>query len=423
MHKNGQVTIFIIIGIIILSLLALILTEIRPGVEKEEIISSNLQFIERVKTHIGECSQKTLEHAVYFTGMQGGYTHPPNEPTPMEFDGYIVPFYLFNNETYIPDNELLEKEMESYVIEHIDECVKGQHTLNYSGYKYKTGAVKAEIVITQNKIKMRMEYPMEFFTNKTSFKISDSYFSELRFDYAKKINLFQEIVEQLKKEQKTIPLGILGDLSEKENFKFGIVDIGLGNNIIYFVFNESISPGKPYLHIFAFTREAIYENLAPHVFVEKKAVVGYPFHMQINISPPFSDTTDLFEINTTTGEIDFTPKEEDVGEHFVYLEGRNKESITLKLSILPAKSELAIKDIGTKECSVGAECMINISVESNETHKVFFIVNSTLDMGDTTNGIISFVPDKSQKGIHRVRVDAYSSAGSHDFEFFNIIIE
>jgi hypothetical protein len=69
-------------------------------------------------------------------------------------------------------------------------------------------------------------------------------------------------------------------------------------------------------------------NLAPsvHAVVDTSAIEDQPFRMTISASDPnsgdvlrFSDNTSLFDINRFTGEISFTPTNDDVGEHEIII--------------------------------------------------------------------------------------------------------
>ncbi|MCJ7622055.1 MAG: Ig-like domain-containing protein [Anaerolineaceae bacterium] len=74
---------------------------------------------------------------------------------------------------------------------------------------------------------------------------------------------------------------------------------------------------------------------------------GTNFTLQVNATDPdgdqliYSDDTDIFEINSTTGLIRFTANSSDIGTHFINItvtDGIESDTVVLNLVVIPGKS-------------------------------------------------------------------------------------
>jgi len=95
MEKRGQVTIFIIIGIILLIILALFLYFRGESLDLEPQEKIPSEFVP-VRNLIEECMQVHAKEGIYLLGIQGGYTklpidilYSPDAFLPMDTRGYL----------------------------------------------------------------------------------------------------------------------------------------------------------------------------------------------------------------------------------------------------------------------------------------------------------------------------------------------
>jgi hypothetical protein len=128
MQKRGQVTIFIILGIVILSIVGFLVFQSDLLYDRELSDEEAEHFVdvqlEPIKTSIENCVSANLVKAIHFVSIQGGYFDPVYYET---FGGYNVSYACKEGVNYLPTfvfikNEILQF-MESDISE-LDNCIE-----------------------------------------------------------------------------------------------------------------------------------------------------------------------------------------------------------------------------------------------------------------------------------------------------------
>ncbi|MBI2565042.1 hypothetical protein HYV79_03585 [Candidatus Woesearchaeota archaeon] len=132
--KKAQVTIFIILGIIILVVLSLLIVLV-----SKTIIIGGAQSIEEKKQELQEylqsCLKETAEQAIYLIGSGGGYINPlgsykhgePGDGIPAEAHMFIetgmLPYVLTSTNIILRSKEELENTISKYVVAELNNCL------------------------------------------------------------------------------------------------------------------------------------------------------------------------------------------------------------------------------------------------------------------------------------------------------------
>lgn len=104
--KRGQVTIFVILGIVIVALVVLLLAfkdEVIPKPATIENLDSTMKDIDK---HVKECMSEAAEDPIKRIGMQGGYLATP-ENSYRRWNDYTVSYLCYN----LPATELCQNRM------------------------------------------------------------------------------------------------------------------------------------------------------------------------------------------------------------------------------------------------------------------------------------------------------------------------
>src|SRR3989338_786293 len=128
LNKKGQVTVFIILGIILLLALALIVgiqTEI-VTFKPEEVFPAEKS---QVENYIASCLELVGQEALELVGLQGGYVEVPakiaNDPnlhlkiSPQ----HLVPYWAYGANQAIPPLEQVKKEIDNYIEKNLRPCL------------------------------------------------------------------------------------------------------------------------------------------------------------------------------------------------------------------------------------------------------------------------------------------------------------
>lgn len=163
--KRGQITTFIVVGIIILFAVGFVIyaASLQPSLKIFGQKESELQ------QYIGACLSDTTEKAVTSLGITGGYLQIPdsiafNERAYFSFGTRTqpkIPLWYYRGEPRIPSKEFIGKQISDYVTQNIDACLG-----NFDVFKDRFdlrlyGNVSTEAIITDNAVSVKLNYPLE----------------------------------------------------------------------------------------------------------------------------------------------------------------------------------------------------------------------------------------------------------------------
>ncbi len=238
MNKKAQLTIFIIIGIVLLFSAALV-TFIRqsvvlykPPVEVAETVATELQPIQK---YVTECLSIVAKEGIRTAGMQGGYIDASkfivNDADPTSGEGISmspgsaikVPYWHYMRSQNICEaacefsskipalyrtiarGNSLEEQIDKYVQEKLSSCLRGFVSFKPQGFEFEESQIKATTTITKTDVFVQAEYPLKITKGGTVQTIS-KFSVKLPIILAKYYDLAVEIT---KKEAESNFLGFL----------------------------------------------------------------------------------------------------------------------------------------------------------------------------------------------------------------------
>jgi len=309
-QNKGQITIFIVIGLVFLIVFAAVFFIYNLVTERgeEEIapIIEATQDVQIVKNFVESCLKDTATDGIYLAGLQGGFVKDPQNELRLLTENNLIGIG-------VQKNEIIEKQIALYVNDTIGLCFND--FIDFPALTIiEEGQRSVEVSIGKNQTTVILTYPLKLVKDNKESKVDK--FSEavsIRFGHV------LDIARQID-----------SDKSENIDFnfltKFDTYNTAFPYNsdtIIYSIFDsESIDlkRNKEFAFIFA---KKVNVNSAPKLeyisdFVLSKFV---PFSYKVEASDPnndiieFYENSDLFEINKFTGEILFVPTKE--GTFFV----------------------------------------------------------------------------------------------------------
>ncbi len=167
--KRAQVTIFIIIGIILLlstiTVIYLVTREKARPVEEAIIVPEDVKPIHEFITN---CLYQTSKRGVSLMGQQAGFAYVPaiirnTYEASIHLDkkgAFVVPFWYYEGEDRTPSLTFMEKELQRYVYEHLNECLgelesfKGQYEIE------EKEDFLPSITITEEEVIAKMKWPL-----------------------------------------------------------------------------------------------------------------------------------------------------------------------------------------------------------------------------------------------------------------------
>ena len=174
MNSKGQITMFVVLGIIILASVAIgyyMMSSVNESAaESETKIASKLPAdVAEVRKAISECVQYSLEDAIAQAGMFGGYTEPKTDAlfTNMAFVNYA---YL-NGRKILPTLQNLQDNIADYMAGTIPTCVDTEN----EKFQITLPGPKATVEISDRKVFADVDYKVVLKSGDSSFTLSEPF--------------------------------------------------------------------------------------------------------------------------------------------------------------------------------------------------------------------------------------------------------
>lgn len=147
MIKRGQVTIFVILAILIVGVIAAFFLLRKPAVTGSSLNTSG------VVGFVNDCVKSTGIDGIYFIGGNGGYYNLPSF-----YALYGIPYYYSNGTESLPSLNSIENSISDYVDNSLDFCV-GNFS-KFSGFNISSGNVSTKTRIYNGGVIMNVNYPI-----------------------------------------------------------------------------------------------------------------------------------------------------------------------------------------------------------------------------------------------------------------------
>jgi hypothetical protein len=339
MKKKGQVTVFIIVGIVLLLIVGLIFFQKGQDTTKSVFINKDLVSIpysSSVQNFVQSCFEQVTELGVIRTGHQGGYWESPLDYSILFFDD-TLPYYYADETSMVISEENAEHELENYIKERLPECVQDFSIYEDEGYEIIASSIDVNVNFG-NQILVELQYPLTIQKGITVLELND-FVHILDVNMRKFFDVAHKIVEKHQETDGYICLTCIDEWASEEDViitVFPIYDTGpFENDILWFtLWDKNNKEIRNRNFTFEFVLESIpridEEELEMEDIVSFDILSGVFFEYQIETNKDdviFYDDTDLFDIDDK-GLIQFIPSEDQQGSHFVEIEAEDKNGNT-----------------------------------------------------------------------------------------------
>lgn len=370
-NKKGQIAIFILLGIVILIAVSLLFyinqEDAKKSAEVEQAAEVSLTIVP-IKNYVESCIKSVGEDALEFIGQRGGYYDLPDLSTKDYFAK--TAYYFYETEDVMPSIETISKEISKYMDNMLFFCFKNFIDFKEQGFKIEQGETKTETIIQPTQVTFEVSLPLTIQKGEDAHKISEFLGKVENVRFRTLYEVSKNITEEQVKHSDYICLSCISDLAIENKLYVDIERLDYFIILFYIIDNNSIINDEPYEYVFAnkYTKiscsnvpdywsgeqklEFISECLKQEVesgnyslqieeIPDLTARVNEEFTYYVNASGidlVYSDFTSLFDIDENTGLIRFIPKEENVGNHTLWIhvqdDFENEEYLTFVLNII-----------------------------------------------------------------------------------------
>jgi len=166
--RKGQVTVFIIIGIIIVIAAALFF--VYRGTISQKLTETMNPEIKPLRLYIEDCAEQSVQKAVELAALQGGYINLPEqlEYAPVAKPGYLppppaaikIPMWWYEGKSYVPSEKQVKEQIEEFSINELRNCLddfKAFPQLNIE----ERGEMKMIVNVWKNSVVATVDYPLK----------------------------------------------------------------------------------------------------------------------------------------------------------------------------------------------------------------------------------------------------------------------
>ncbi len=163
MEKRGQITAFIVIGVLLLIIVAMF---VYISAEKETVMldtkaekATDASTAPPIQNYVENCIKQSAETALYTFGLQGGYLEL-SEDLYVDLDYTQVAYSYFEGQDIALTTDDLNLQFTGFMKTAVDECVDEFKVFKAQGYTIEEGILTAQLIIGENDVKVKVNYPL-----------------------------------------------------------------------------------------------------------------------------------------------------------------------------------------------------------------------------------------------------------------------
>ncbi len=420
MDKKGQITFFIIVGVIFILLVLFFILFNNTSFEVDNVNSLDTG---QIQSYVTSCIETTAEKGIYFISLQGGYYE-----TSVPYQQYAfmdIPIY-WDSQSNIPDKYVIEQELIKYIKAEVNNCLNNFTFLKKQGYDITNGSIVGNAVINDNGIVLNIEYPLRIIFGEEQGTI-DRFKATIDFDFQRIYGIVNKIITEQIKTPNDMPLGYISYLAFEENFLFETVSIEKDVILFELIFNDTYN-GQPF--IYAFVSKYNWSNLdydnslyvepIPSFIINESSTFEYTVRAN-GSNVQYSDYTGLFDIHESTGLIIFNTDNVPNGEHNILIkvvdENGNEGYAYMHLTVDMPNQKPIINPIGDLTVNVAEEFVYTVQASDPSNTFLTYLDDTGLFNIHPMTGKIKFTPTLT--GNYSIKITALNGEG-HSFEYMRL---
>ena len=236
--KKGQIALFVIIAILIVSAVGFIVYTQRGALGIK--LAPEQAETRSITSFIESCITSTGENALFVTGKQGGYYIPP------QYAAGSIAYYFYDNKSYMPSKSEIENQLSIYLVENLESCT-GNFSM-FPDFSIETGKINSTAKILSNKVSFSVSWHLVlrkgYVYQLNSFNIEIPSRLSAIYATAEKIT-----AQQLQSSQ--ICLSCIIDYADENKVYVSMESIG-GNTMLFTIKdNQTLISNQPYEFTFA----------------------------------------------------------------------------------------------------------------------------------------------------------------------------
>lgn len=210
--KKGQVSVFIVVVVIIVSIVGVYLLVQNTGLPKKKIDPS----VEPIYSFVENCLKEVGEEGIVYIGARGGYYDVPE----ISMDGEI-PYYLYGGKNYMPSKESVEEAIGNYVEASLGECVNDFESFN--DFTINDGGRVMNVKIEEDETILTLDYSLSISKGEKTFE-----FEKFEVEINVRLGLIYDDIESIMGYQMESPrdldMNLLSYFAKRDNLDIELIE-------------------------------------------------------------------------------------------------------------------------------------------------------------------------------------------------------
>jgi hypothetical protein len=170
--RKAQITIFIIIGVLIVAIVGAVVYfgKLKVDADLSNWPAELKPQVENIQESIINCRDDISKEALVIIGIQGGYHNAPAQSVDLSWG--FIPYYYNEGAYLMPSNEVIEGELEDYVNDNLNYCIE---SINLGSFTLDSDVPKTEVSIKKTGVLFKIDESIiiEKEKNKVKFELKE----------------------------------------------------------------------------------------------------------------------------------------------------------------------------------------------------------------------------------------------------------
>jgi hypothetical protein len=223
MNKKGQVSIFVILGVVILVGVVLFFNLNDSEIEKVDI------EVQPIYAFFENCIEKEGKDAIKYLGETGGYFDVP-ENSHLE-----IPYYFYEGRNEMPGREFIEQQLSKYVNLGLPHCI--YDLKDFEDYNVQGGEYSSSFKIEDEKVIFDMDVPLSITKGDSTYDIR-----KFQIEIPVRLGVIYDAISEYMVDQLEAPgevcVSCLYDIGKKYDLDINILESDI-DGVLMFIVSDS----------------------------------------------------------------------------------------------------------------------------------------------------------------------------------------
>ena len=192
MCKRGQISLFIVFGLIILITISLFLY-----INSKKLNTPPLEVPEAKKQSVHNfidlCLKSESDHALILLGLKGGYLYPNNLLLYNDQSSFDIPYYLYYNDSFVVSKDFLEFQLKNYVLDNFESCINDFN--NFEGIKVISSEPMLNVTVGDS-VSFSLNYYVGIVSGSSKSFLDNNYNYDVKLRLAEILSIASNITKQ-----------------------------------------------------------------------------------------------------------------------------------------------------------------------------------------------------------------------------------